>query len=440
MKNILLSVGLFLLTWTGYAQIITTVAGCGTCGSVGDGGMATDAELSAPIGIVFDATGNYYITDRDRRRIRKVTPAGIITTIAGTGVFGYSGDNGPASAAKLSQPYGIALDATGNIYFADLTRIRKISTSGIITTIAGTGLTSYNGDNIPATDANLSGTSGIAFDATGNIYISDGHRVRKINTLGIITTIAGVGSSGYNGDGIPATNAQLNEPGIISMDKDGILYFVDINNNRVRTIDATGIIHTFAGSGTLGYSGDNASATSAQLNKPCGVYADVYGNVYIGDTYNSVIRKVHPNGIITTIAGNGTAGFGGDGGLAIAAKLITPVGITMNTTGDIYIADAGNNRVRKIASTVFVPQTGKKEGVKIFPNPIEDCFTVNITTLIDTEVHIVVTDAAGHKVKEVQGMTNEQIVVALGDAPPGVYMLYATNADNLHSEKIVKTK
>jgi sugar lactone lactonase YvrE len=433
----------FLCFYSAQAQIITTVAGCSSCPSLGDGGPAIDAQLFHPISIVFDDAGNYYITDRDNNRIRKVTPAGIITTIAGTGTAAFSGDNGPATAADISVPYGIAIDAAGNIYFTDGGgRIRKINTAGIITTIAGNGTGVYNGDSISATAAGINGTGGIAIDSAGNIYVpeSGNQRVRKISASGIISTIAGTGAAGYNGNEIAATDAQLHNPNYVCLDKAGNVYVADRYNNQVRVIDGAGVIHAFAGDTTSGYTGDNGPATAAGLYEPLGLYIDRFQNIYIGDTYNNVVRKVNTTGIITTIAGNGTGGYSGDNGLAILAELGLPVGVTMDTVGNIYIADGGQSHIRRISSTLLVPQINASNVLHIYPNPCTDHFTVSAITSADEPVKITLGDITGHRIKELEGITNTLLVISLKDVPPGAYIVYAATAAGVQSEKIVKIK
>src|ERR1700752_2823905 len=286
------------------AQIITTVAGNGTTGIYpcslcygGDGGSATAAEIYDPSGVAFDAAGNLYIADAGNNRIRKVTTAGIISTFAGTGAPVFSGDGGPATAAKLWQPMGVSIDAIGNMYIADNANfvIRKVTTAGIISTIAGDTTQGYSGDGGPATAAQLSDASGIALDGAGNLYIADNanNRIRKVNTSGIITTIAGNGTLGYSGDAGPATAAELSAPTFITTDNAGNVYFTDGNNNRLRMINTAGIINTIAGNGLMGYGGDGGPATAAKLNPPQGITIEAADNLYIADWSNNRVRKVY---------------------------------------------------------------------------------------------------------------------------------------------------
>jgi trimeric autotransporter adhesin len=340
---------------------ITTYAGNGTKGFAGDSGPGTSAELNGPNGVAVDASGNLYIADTLNNRIRKVTAGGTITTVAGNGLTAYSGDNGPATSAAINNPAGVAVDTSGNLYIADYVnaRIRKVSNSGTITTIAGTGVQSYSGDNGPATSAELKQPAGVAVDPSGNVYIADeGNSViRKVNTGGIITTIAGNGTYGDNGDNGAATAASLQGPAGVALDSSGNLYIADYYDQVIRKVDNSGIITTVAGihgnSHAPGFSGDLGSATSAELYSPSAVAVDAVGNLFILDSQNNRVRKVDPSGIINTVAGNGTPGYVGDGGPAILAELALPglsnwTGIAVDSSGNIYIGDNNNNVIRKV--------------------------------------------------------------------------------------------
>ncbi|MFI5196382.1 MAG: T9SS type A sorting domain-containing protein [Chitinophagales bacterium] len=342
----------FILPLQAHSQIITTIAGTGTSGFSGDGGSATSATINYAGDIVTDGSGNVYFSDYNNNRVRKINSSGIISTIAGTGTAGYNGDGIAATTAKLNTPYGLALDDTGNLYIADYAnqRIRKVNTSGIISTIAGTGTGAYSGDGGLAIAADIWVPNYVCTDHFGNIFISDNQnkRIRKVNNLGIISTYAGTGSGGYNGDGIPATAAQVNSTAGIKTDNTGNLYIADLSNNRIRKVTTSGYISTIAGTGAAGYSGDNGAATSAQMSGPLALCLDNAGNLYISDQGNYRIRKVDASNIITTIAGNGTQGYSGDGGPATAAKINNVDGVYMDVPGNLYIADAYNYRVRKV--------------------------------------------------------------------------------------------
>ena len=341
--------------------LLTRVAGNGRLGFSGDAGPATSAQLngSLQLGVTVDALGNLYIADTANNRIRKVATNGVITTVAGNGSYGQSGDGGPATSAQLSDPTSVAVDPAGNLYFEDYYgfRIRKVAVNGTITTIAGNGTNGYSGDGGPATGAQLGNPSGVAVDAVGNLYIADPYndRIRKVATNGIITTVAGNGSRGYSGDDGPAASAQLSDPAGVAVGTTGNLYIVDYGNNRIRRVATNGMITTIAGNGSDGYSGDRGPAASAKLGHPTGVAVDAVGNLYIADNFNYRIRKVATNGIITTFAGNGLWSYSGDGGPATSAQLsLFWGGVTLDSAGNLYIADSGNNRIRKVAANGII--------------------------------------------------------------------------------------
>jgi sugar lactone lactonase YvrE len=339
--------------------IITTVVGNGTAGYLGDGGLAAGAELSAPRGVAADNAGNLFIVDTVNNCIRKVTN-GVITTIAGIGGSsneGYSGDGGAATNANLYQPTAVSADSSGNLFIADNGNsvIRKVDTNGVITTVAGNNSSlGYSGDGGPATDAGLFYPSGVAVDGSGDLFIADtiDSLIRKVDTNGIITTVAGSGvyNYGYGGDGGAATDATLNQPDVVAVDTFGNLFIADTSNNRVRKVDTNGIITTVVGDGSSGYSGNGTAATNASLNQPAAVLVDAAENLFVADTLNNVVREVGTNGIIVTVAGN-TNGYSGDGGFATNACMRTPYGMALDSAGNLFIADVGNNCIRKITNT-----------------------------------------------------------------------------------------
>lgn len=267
---------------------ITTFAGNGTPGHLGDSGAATIAELNYPTDLTLDNSGNLFIADTSNHCIRKVATNGIITKVAGLGVTGYSGDGGPATLAVLYYPYGVAVDTSGNLFIADCWnhRIRKVNTSGIITTVAGCGVTGFAGDGGLATAAKLYYPDGVAVDISGNLFIVDGSnaRIRKVDTSGIITTVAGNGIHSYSGDSGAATLAALDTPTKVTIDTSGNLFIADSANERIRKVDTSGVITTVAGNGTSGFAGDGGSATSASFNAPEEAAVDAAGNLYIADT------------------------------------------------------------------------------------------------------------------------------------------------------------
>lgn len=380
---------------------ISTVAGNGAAGYSGDGGPATSASLNHPVAVAVDPAGNLFIADANNYRIRKVTPAGTISTVAGNGTLGFSGDGGNAAGASIGRPDGVAVDLAGNLYLTagSTHSIRKVNPAGIISSLATGGLAvgflnypfgiaadatgnlfvgdsdnyrilrvtaagtvglvagnrafKFSGDGGPATSASLYHPTGVAVDLAGNIYHGDieNHRVRKVSPAGIISTVAGNGILGASGDGGPATRASLLCPCRAAVAGDGSLYIALRNAHRIRKVTLAGTITTVAGTGVAGFSGDGGPATSARLNLPERVAVDAGGNLYIAESGNHRIRKVNPAGTISTVAGNGLAGSFGDSGPAIGASLNGPFDVALDAAGNIYIADLGNYRIRRVSTT-----------------------------------------------------------------------------------------
>lgn len=392
---------------------LTRVAGTGQSGYAGDGGPAISAQLEYPDGIAVDAAGNIYVADLNANVVRVISPAGTISTFAGRGAAGFGGDSGPATQAEMKAPMGLAIDAAGNVYIADSGNnvVRKVAKNGVITTVAGNGSPGYSGDGAPATAAALNVPEGLAADATGQVYIADtfNNRVRVIGTDGNIHTVAGTGESSFSGDGDAPATAALFLPTDVTTDGAGNLYIADFGNSRIREVSkgviqtvvggkgtetifneavatsvllngptgvavdsagniyvvegsigtgtglavgdnrvweiSSGVVKTAAGNGVESFSGDGSAATAAQLNNPAAMAFDAAGNLYIADASNNRVRKISPLGSITTVAGNGTAGWSGDGGPGPKAQLNSPQGISTDTDGNVYIADTGNNRI-----------------------------------------------------------------------------------------------
>ena len=332
---------------------------------IGGNANATTVGMS-PAGVAIDRRGDLYIADTDNSIIRRVDASGVITTVAGTGVEGFGGDGGAATSAQLDFPFGVAADGLGNLYIADTfnNRVRRVDANGLITTVAGggapcpsCGVQGFSGDGGAATSAQLDTPIGVAVDGLGNLYIADQNnlRVRRVDTNGIITTMAGSGptgngNGGFSGDGGPATSARLNVPDGIAVDGQGNLYIADTRNHRIRRVDTNGLITTVAGDGSSGFTGDGGPALGAGLGGPQGVAVDGPGNLYITDG-GVRIRRVDVGGVITTVAGIGTLGFSGDGGAATSAQLGGASGVAVDGS---YVYWSGCDGIRRVRISDFV--------------------------------------------------------------------------------------
>jgi sugar lactone lactonase YvrE len=433
--------GLTQLSLGVFAQpgIITTMAGTGTSGFSGDSGPATAAQLSAPRGVAIDSEGNLYVADQENNRIRKITAGGVITTVAGNGIAGFGGDGLSATAAMLASPSGVAVDPAGNLYIADCgnNRVRKVSAAGVISTIGGNGIPGFGGDGSPATKAQLNCPAGVAVSSSGSIYIADSlnSRIRKVS-LGMISTVAGNGIPGFGGDGGVATKAQLNRPSGVAVDAAGNVYIGDYGNHRIRKVSVPGLISTAAGNGTQGFGGDGSPAAAAQLDSPSGVAVDAAGNLYISDSGNNRIRKVSA-GMISTVAGNGGEGPCGDGLPATAAQLI-PFGLAVDSPGNLFIADYGNNRIRMVtagsASDLFFPQVAVGGGYSTL-------FTVTNAGAVAASGNLTLTDQEGNPLSVSATLTDSSGIThpaSAGSAfdltiPPGGTVLLSANGSTTSS-------
>jgi sugar lactone lactonase YvrE len=386
--------------------------------------------LDRPYGIAVDNTGALYVADHNNHRVRKITTDGRISTVAGTGVAGFEGDDGPAVSAQLNHPREVAVDSAGNLYIADADnhRVRKVGVDGMISTVVGTGTADFSGDDGPAIAAQLNRPFGVAVDSTGVLYVTDvdNHRVRKVTTDGKISTVAGTGVAGFEGDDGPAVSAQLNRPYGVVVDGAGTLYVADSNNYRVRKITTDGKISTVAGTDTADFDGDGGLGTAARLNMPLGVVMDSTGTLYISDYHNHRVRKVGADGKISTVAGTGTVGSDGDGGPAVSAQLNHPLGLAVDCVDALYIAEFDSHRVRKVAAA---PMAGLPEsGVVVSWANVRSRLRMAVvreSTKDGAEIHQMLTAARDHQ--------RWRLVVAGQDEGEVLYRI-----ENLRSGKVLE--
>jgi streptogramin lyase len=400
---------------------ITTVAGNGQ-DDEGDGGLATATSLDGPDNIAVGRDGTLYIADRLADRVRRVTPDGLITTVAGTGVPGFSGDGGPAAKAQVAGPDAVTVGAGGDVYVGDTLnrRVRRIDATGVIRTVVGNG-PDYPGDGLPAVDARLLGPQMARRGPDGLIYIADGdnHRVRRIDRGGVITTVAGTGVQGSAGDGRRATRARLNRPAALDFGADGTLYLADSRANVVRAVSGDGVVRTVAGVGRAGSAGDGGPADRAELNAPLDVAVADDGTFYIAEDAGNRIRRVDPSGVISTVAGNGTKGFAGDGGPATAAQLAGPTGVHLGADGSLYISDYGNWRVRRVDPSgviTTIAGTGEK-GFAGDGGPAVDALLNGPSTVVTgADGSVYIADDHNHRVRRVDPAGVISTVAGNGEA------------------------
>jgi len=409
--------------------VISTVAGNGNFGFSGDNGPATSAELNlGELGsVAVDSAGSLYIADELNNRIRKVSK-GLITTVAG----GYTGGNNiPAKSALLKQPSGVAVDSAGNLYVADTGnyRVCKIS-NGVITTVAGNGTPGFSGENGPASSVQLAGPTGVAVDSEGALYVADEGRIRKVSN-GFITTVAGGGTS--LSDNVPATSAQMNPNGV-AVDSAGNLYIADVGSNRIRKVSTSGVLTTVAGNGTPGFSGDGGPATSASLHYPGSIAVNSAGNLYIADGLNNRIREVS-GGVITTTAGNGALGFSGDNGPATSAELYYPGGVAVDFSGNLYIADS---YLRKVSNGIITTVAGNGNfGFSGDNGPATSAELTATGVAVDSAGNVYVADQSNNRIRLLtpNALVNEAVAIASsasasyqgGVAPGSLISVYGAN-------------
>lgn len=432
-------VAVFSISHT-YAQgIISTIAGT-NAGFYGDGGKPDTCKFYNPIDISLDTAGNIYISDVNNFRVRKITRStGIITTIAGNGIDTFSTDGVSATTTGMN-PDGIYADVNGNVYIADVrnNRIRKVAAvTGAITTVAGNGMQGYSGDTDLAVNEKLYWPTDVCADSAGNIYIADygNNRIRKVDAItGKISTIAGNGTAGYAGDGGAAASATLNAPAYICTDRQGNVYIADVNNNVIRKVDATtGNISTIAGNGTAGFSGDGGPATSAKLLSPAGIYMSHAGDLYIADENNDRIRKV-TGGTISTVAGGGTGTAIGDGNLSTNALLSSPAGIYVDTSGALYIADMNHQRIRYVAKPNDIHSIATLP-FSIYPNPAQGRFTIQTDNALK-KYEVIMFNMVGTKVYEVT-LTGNRLAITLPAIQSGLYFIQLKDGERTGTQKLI---
>ncbi len=428
-----------------HAQYINTVAGNGVAAYTGDGGAANMASFNAVEGMAVDGAGNIYLADKNNNVVRKISNSGVVTTFAGTGVAGYSGNGGAATAAKLNTPSAVATDGAGNVYIAERGNhvVRVVNTAGKIKVYAGSGIEGYSGDGDTAHLGRISTPTALCMDGVGNLYIAEGgsHVIRRVdNGTRIMHTVAGTGSFGNTGDGGMATNATFNTPSGVVVDALGNVYIADAQNNRVRRVDAvTGMVSTVIGTGTPGNTGDGGPATAATVSAPVSVALDMMGNLYVVSRGFHNVRMVNSAGNISHVAGTGAPGYSGDGGLAVTASLRGPRFVFVDGWSRIYIGDQGNNVIRQLSATASVGNVAAlANGFRLYPIPAGNTVHADLTAMSGT-VEIRIINATGTTVF-VQKVTGGQVLpVSITGIAPGMYTVSVAHAGAVYTQKLVKT-
>ncbi len=449
MKKVLFIVIVVCAANSSFAQsIITNIGGNGVTQYIGDGWPATSYSLAAPSGICLDNAHNVFISDYADHRIRKIDTHDTLTTFADTsGMPGYTGDGGLKDSATFRNPSGLCFDASGNLYILEWYNdvVRRIDkTTGIVSTVAGSGAGGYGGDNGPATTANMERPSGICMDPAGNIFIADygNHRIRRVDAVtNIITTFAGDGTAGSSGDDGLAIAAKLNYPNSVCSDSAGNIFISDFGNNRIRKVNAvSGIITNIAGTGTAGYTGDGGLPTLAKLRGPNAVHINRLGNLYISDEGNNVIRRIGPSGNINTIAGSGGYGFAGDGGPATAARFNGPTAVYADDSDYLYIADGGNSVIWKVSPPAFIDNAGIDEHAtgadfKVFPNPSTGNFNISFNSH-QSRTSIVIYNSFGQVIHRSE-FTGIVAHMDLGNVATGIYIISTVSSSGIQNNRII---
>jgi len=439
-KKYLLSGVFSLAVFAAGAQNISTKVGTGAAAYLGDGGQATAAAIHGPAGLLTDGTNNLYIADQYNNCIRKVDPLGVISTIAGNDTAGFSGDGGPATAARFNQPTAIARDKNGNFFIADKdnNRIRKITAAGVVSTVAGNGTAGFSGDNDTAMYAKLNHPTGVAVDSAGNVFIADqmNNRIRMVSPTGIITTVVGTGVATFNSDFQPFPSmVAINKPYCVAVSPSNEVYFADTYNNIIRKYDrANNKVVTVKGWNALLLS---LGEGTLSLNKPTCITFDNFANMYIADEGNLVVKKLDSARIYKTVAGSGSFGFSGDGGAALSAKLSAARGLAADGAGNVFISDFHNERIRYFNAPVEVRSATNTSGIfSVFPNPAYNGkFTVNVNQQQPSRMVLNVIDLSGKLVFTRQTETNSPVEVQLRQ-PSGIYLLQVITDDNFLTGKI----
>jgi sugar lactone lactonase YvrE len=416
-----------------HAQVVSTFAGSGNVGSTD--GTGTYDSFYWPQGLAVDGSGHVYVADGSNNRIRMITPGGVVSTFAGS--LGAGSDNGTVSVARFFNPTGVAIDGSGNVYVADQNNhlIRKITPVGVVSTLAGSGSQGFA--NGIGTAASFSFPSEIAVDGLGNVYVADqdNFRIRKITPAGVVSTFAGSSVAGFaNGTGTAASFSPLTG---LALDVSGNVYVADYGNHSIRKITPAGVVSTLAGSGSQGSS--DGTGTAASFNYPTRVVVDGSGNVYVADRTNNLIRKITPTGVVITLAGSGSVGSAN--GMGIAASFNGPSGVAIDGSGNLYVADTYNNRIRKITG---IP-TGIEElifvsGIKLYPVPARQNLTLVLTLQCEGDLRLELINISAVKVACVEGNYGagfNELTLAIGTLPAGIYVANVYFNGQVKSQKIL---